>query len=275
MTAAVAIVTDSTAYLPGEAAVTLGVTVVPLRIAVDGDQSDEADIAHAPGDWSLITTSRPSPGSFATAYDQAARSSATAIVSVHVSGEMSGTIESAALAASGAAVPVHVVDSRTIGVGLGFVVIAAAEAAAAGAAPQDVAAAAASRSRRTYSLFYVDTLDHLRRGGRIGAAASLTGSALTVKPLLHITDGRIAPLEKVRTSARGLARLEELAVELAAGQPVDIVVQHVMAPGRAESLADRLRARMPGLRELHVAEVGPIIGAHAGPGALGVVISHP
>jgi DegV family protein with EDD domain len=273
MTAAVAIVTDSTAYLPDEVIAAHGITVVPLRIAVDGEIRDETDVARTPRDWPLVTTSRPAPKSFARAYAEAASSGATAIVSVHLSGEMSGTLDSAALAAKDASIPVRVVDSRSIGMGLGFVVLAVAEAASTGADADEVAKAAARRIGETRSLFYVDTLEHLRRGGRIGGAASLVGSALMIKPLLHIADGRIAPLEKVRTSARALARLEELAVEFAADRPVDIAVQHVASSTRADALAEHLRERVPDLHELHVGEVGPVIGAHAGPGTLGVVVS--
>ncbi|MFB9838566.1 DegV family protein, partial [Actinoallomurus acaciae] len=137
----------------------------------------------------------------------------------------------------------------------------------------EVANAAMRRVRATRSLFYVDTLEHLWRGGRIGAAASLLGSALMIKPLLRITGGRIAPLEKVRTTSRALARLEELAVELAADREVDVAVQHVAASSRAAALAARLRERIPRLFELYVGEAGPVVGAHVGPGMLGVVVS--
>jgi fatty acid kinase fatty acid binding subunit len=132
-----------------------------------------------------------------------------------------------------------------------------------------------TRALAARSLFYVDTLEHLRRGGRIGAAAGLLGSALMVKPLLHIVDGRVAPLEKVRTTSRALARLEDLAVQQAADGVVDLAVQHMAAASRAAALAARLRERIPEVRDVYVGEVGPVIGAHAGPGMLGVVIAPP
>ena len=125
----------------------------------------------------------------------------------------------------------------------------------------------------TSLVFYVDTLEHLRRGGRIGAAAALLGTALAVKPLLHVADGRIAPLEKVRTASKALARLEALAVERAGEDAVDLAVHHLAAAEKAEELAGRLRARVPGLQELHTSEVGAVVGAHVGPGLLGVVVS--
>ncbi|MCO5992434.1 DegV family protein [Actinoallomurus rhizosphaericola] len=279
MTAPVAVVTDSTAYLPDELVAAHGVTVVPLQVGVGGETFEEGG-RHTAGeagqgfrDWRPVTTSRPSPGSFAAAYRQAAETGATGAVSVHLSAEMSGTVESARLAAREAPIPVRVVDSRSLGMGLGFSVLAAARAAVGGGDLDAVADAAVRRIRATRSLFYVDTLEHLRRGGRIGAAATLLGSALMIKPLLRIVDGRIAPLEKVRTTSRALARLEELAVELADDRPVDIAVQHLAAPVRAAALAGHLRERVPELHDLYVGEVGPVIGAHVGPGMLGVVVS--
>ena len=125
----------------------------------------------------------------------------------------------------------------------------------------------------TSSFFYVDTLEHLRRGGRIGAAQALLGNALAVKPLLHLRDGRVEPLERVRTAARAIARLEELALEAASGREVDIAVHHLASADRAEVLAEALRSRTEHLRELLVSEIGAVVGAHVGPGMLGVVVA--
>ncbi|MBC6463412.1 DegV family protein [Actinomadura sp. HBU206391] len=279
MGAAVAIVTDSTAYLPVELADRHGLTVVPLQVSVGGSVSEEgvditaAETARALSQWHPVTTSRPSPLRFAHAYETAAQSGAAGVVSVHLSAAMSGTVEAALLAAKDAAVPVVVVDSGTIGMGLGFAALSAAAAARRGASIDEVAAVARSRAERSRSLFYVDTLEHLRRGGRLGAAATLLGSALMVKPLLMIADGRIEPLEKVRTLSRALSRMEDLAVEFAGERDVDVAVQHLAAQTRADALAARLRERIPNLEELHVGQVGPVIGAHAGPGMVGVVVA--
>ncbi|MCW2912492.1 MAG: domain protein DegV family [Actinomycetia bacterium] len=279
MGAAVAIVTDSTAYLPPGLAERHDVAVVPLQITVGGTVREEGvditgvEAARALRDWNPVTTSRPSPKRFSDAYKAAAGAGASAIVSVHLSGAMSGTVEAARLAAEAAPVPVRVVDTRTIGMGLGFAALSAAATALAGGSLDEVAAAATERAKICRSLFYVATLEHLRRGGRIGAAASLLGSALMVKPLLRIEDGRISPLEKVRTASRALARLEELAVEAAGTRPVDIAVQHLAAAARAEALAARLREKIPHLVDVYVGEVGPVIGAHVGPGMLGVVVA--
>lgn len=137
----------------------------------------------------------------------------------------------------------------------------------------EVAAAAARRSERLRSLFCLASLDHLRHGGRIGGSA-LLGTTLSVKPLMHIVDGQIIPFEKARTMARAVARLEQLAVEFAAGRaPVDVAVQHLANGERAAQLAQGLRARIPGLRTLYIAEVGAVIAVHTGPDMLGVAVA--
>jgi DegV family protein with EDD domain len=177
------------------------------------------------------------------------------------------------MGARDAPIPVRVVDSRSLGMGLGFAVVTAAELAATGASRDEVAAAAEKRVAAATAVFYVDTLEYLRRGGRIGAAAAFLGSALAIKPLLHLVDGHIEPLEKVRTSARAIARLEELAVERAGEGPVDVAVHHLANADRAAALAERLRNRLPDLCHLHVSEVGAVVGAHVGPGMLAVVVS--
>jgi DegV family protein with EDD domain len=120
--------------------------------------------------------------------------------------------------------------------------------------------------------FCVETLDHLRRGGRIGAAAALVGTALAVKPLLHVDDGRIVPLEKVRTMGRAIARLVDLAASAAGSGPVGLAVHHLAAPERAAELATMLDDRVPGSTGCLISEVGAVIGAHTGPGVLGVVV---
>jgi DegV family protein with EDD domain len=136
-----------------------------------------------------------------------------------------------------------------------------------------VAEAARRRAAASTAVFYVDTLEHLRRGGRIGAAAAFVGSALAVKPLLQMVDGHIEPLEKVRTAAKAIARLEEVAVAAAGSRPVDVAVHHLAGAERAEALSDRLRRRVTGLDQLVVSEVGAVVGAHVGPGMLAVVVA--
>jgi DegV family protein with EDD domain len=230
-------------------------------------------VADALRQWRPVSTSRPSPAAFVEAYTQAAEAGADGVVSVHLSGEMSGTVGSAEIAAKESPIPVRVVDSRSIGMAQGFAALTGAEAAAAGAGHDEVERAVEERCASTSAFFYVDTLEYLRRGGRIGAAAAFVGSALAVKPLLHLVDGRIAPLEKVRTASRALARLEELAVERAGDLEVDVAVQHLATPARAAQLAAQLQPRLPGLRQLVVSEVGAVVGAHVGPGMLAVAVA--
>ncbi|MFC4584656.1 DegV family protein [Sphaerisporangium corydalis] len=279
MSQAVAVVTDSTAYLDPAETGRLGVMVIPLQVVVGGRtlddvaQIDAEGVAAALRDWSPVSTSRPAPQRFADAYELAAARGATGVVSVHLSGAMSGTVDSARVAAEDALIPVDVVDSGSLAMGLGFPVLAAARAAREGGTLTDVAALARDLAARTRSFFYVDTLEHLRRGGRIGAAATLLGSALSIKPLLHIDDGAISPLEKVRTAGRALARLEELAVRAAGDGPADVAVHHLAAPGRARTLADHLAKRIPALVSLRVVEVGAVVGVHVGPGMLGITVA--
>jgi DegV family protein with EDD domain len=275
----VAVVTDSTSYLPSALVADLAIEVVPLQVVIGGTAYGEGGgtssdtVAEALRSWTPVTTSRPGPAAFAEAYGRAAERGCDGVVSVHLSSRMSGTVESAGLAAKESPVLTEVVDSRSLGMGLGFAVLAAARAASSGATVDEVAEAARARAESSTVVFYVDTLEHLRRGGRIGAASALLGSALAVKPLLHLVDGQIQPLEKVRTSARAISRLEELAVERARDAPVDVAVHHLANADRAGALAERLRARLPGIDEMVVSEVGAVVGAHVGPGMLAVVVS--
>ncbi|MFG2297064.1 DegV family protein [Streptomyces sp. NPDC048603] len=275
----VAIITDSTAYLPHQAMARHGITAVPLTVVlggealVEGTEISARSLALALQKRRPVTTSRPSPEDFVRAYRAAAEDGATGIVSLHLSAEFSGTYDAAVVAARTAPVPVRVVDTGMVAMALGFCALAAAETAEAGGTADEAVAAAEKRASGMSAFFYVDTLDYLRRGGRIGAAQALLGSALAVKPLLQLDGGRIEMLEKVRTASKAIARLEDLAVERAGSGGVDIAVHHLAAPERAEKLAERLRERVPGLAELHVSEVGAVIGAHTGPGLLATVIS--
>jgi DegV family protein with EDD domain len=277
----VAVVTDSTAYLPSELTEGYGIHVVPLYVVLPGRSGREGldvspdDVARAlKVRGQTVSTSRPTPGDFVAAYRAALDAGADGIVSIHLSGELSSTSDAARLAASQIGEHlVTVVDSRSAAMGCGFAVLAAARSAAAGADAADVAESARRTAHETTTFFVVDTLEHLRRGGRIGAAAAVLGSALSVKPVLHVKDGRVVPLEKVRTGGRAMTRLVQRSVETAGEGPVSVAVHHLAAPERAERLAEELRARLPALRELHVSELGAAIGAHVGPGSVGVVIA--
>ncbi|QWF20725.1 DegV family protein [Nocardioides sp. LMS-CY] len=279
----VTIVTDSTASLPAGLAAERGIVVVPLQVVIGAEVLDEGPdgatpelVAAALKEWKPVSTSRPGPATLLEVYEQAARDGATEIVSVHLSGDMSGTFESAQLAARDASVRVVPIDTRQVGFATGFAALAAADAVDAGATADEAAEAARARAAASSSLFYVDTLEYLRRGGRIGAAAALLGGALAVKPLLHIEDGKVASLERVRTSARALGRLEELAVQRAGEQAVDVCVAHLANPDRAgqlsERLAERLAANLEG-REVWCGELGAVLGAHVGPGMIAVCVA--
>jgi DegV family protein with EDD domain len=275
----VVLVTDSTAYLPEGFAERRAIRTVPLHVSVDdrcwldGVDFGPGELAAALGEHRRVTTSRPTPAELAEVYRAALADGADAIVSVHLSRELSGTWEAARLAAEEVdAARIRVVDSRSTGMGLGFAVLRAADVAAGGADLPEVFAAATSAAASTRTLFCLETLDHLRRGGRIGPAAALLGTALAVKPLLHVDDGRIVPLEKVRTIGRAMSRLVDLAAELAGTSRVGLAVHHLAAPERAAELATRLNERLPSADGCLISEVGAVIGAHTGPGVLGVVV---
>jgi DegV family protein with EDD domain len=277
----VAVITDSTAYLPADLVEGYGIHVVPLYVVLAGRSGREGldigpdDVARVLGTrGQTVSTSRPTPGDFVAAYRLALDEGAEKLVSVHLSSELSGTWDAARLAASQVGEHiVSVVDSRSAAMGNGFAVLAAARSAAAGADVATVARTARDMAAATRTFFVVDTLEHLRRGGRIGAAASVLGSALAIKPVLHVLDGRVVPLEKVRTTARAMHRLVQRAVEAAGDGAVSVAVHHLAAPEKADRLAAELRERLPSLRELHVSELGAAIGAHVGPGAFGVVVA--
>jgi DegV family protein with EDD domain len=275
----VAVVTDSTSCLSAEALGRLGVSVVPLRVTVgsrtvvDGVSVSSSDVARALRAKVAVSTSRPTPAEFAARYQELLDSGASHVVSVHLSAALSGTWESAVLAAQD--FPhgvVRVVDSRSTAMGLGFPVLAAARCAADGGSAAEVQGAATATVDATRTFFYVDTLEYLRRGGRIGTAAALFATTLSVKPLLQLVEGQIVALEKVRTSTKALARLVELTVRAAGRDSVDLAVHHMAAAERAASVEAQIRAQVPRLGESQVTELGPVIGAHLGPGVVGVVI---
>jgi DegV family protein with EDD domain len=282
MSGPVVVVTDSTAYLPPSVGDELGIVVVPLQVLLDGKSYAEGieiggdRVAGALRADQSVTTSRPTPQAFVDVYARLRDQGASAILSVHLSGDISGTVDSARLAAAQIATPefsVDVVDSRSLGMGLGFGVIAAARLAAAGGTAAELARVAARRSLNSSIYMYVDTLEYLRRGGRIGAAQAWVGSALTIKPVLYLADGRLEPLERVRTTARAITRLVEVAAADTKDVEVEVAVHHLAAPERAEDVARRLRELVPSLEEVLVSEVGAVVGAHVGPGAVGIVVS--
>ncbi len=277
----VAVVADSTCYLPAGWAADLSISIVPVQVIVGGQAYDETEdaqaqrVAEALTDWQPVTTSRPSPLRFLEAYRAAKDAGAVGIVVATLSASMSATYESALLAAKECDIPVRVVDSRSIAMGLGFAAASGARVARAGGGIDRVADVIERRATASSVFFYVDTLEYLRRGGRVSAARAAVGHALQVKPLLRVDDGSVARLEQVRTAGRALGRLEDLAVaaaEQSSEAGADIAVQHLGAAERAGALAARLRDRLPGATVVE-GVVGGVVGAHVGPGMVAVVVA--
>ena len=283
----IVVVTDSTSTVPDQVARTRGVQVVPLQVVIGDDVYDEGDpevsperLAAALREKRPVSTSRPAPTVFAELYQRLADEGATEIVSIHLSAEVSGTFESALVGSRGAPIPVTCVDTRQVGVATGYAVESALDVIAAGGTAASAAEAARARAAAATSLFYVHTLEYLRRGGRVGAAAAVFGGALAVKPLLGIVDGVIAPQAKVRTAAKAIARLEALALEAAGDGPVEACVAHLAAEDRAHAMAERLVEQLgdrlvPGRtgEPVRCVELGGVLGAHVGPGMQAICIA--
>ncbi len=271
---AVAIVSDSTCDLPPSLAGTRGVTIVPLTLNFEGHSLlDGVDITptefyrRLPHAASHPTTSQPSPGRFAEAYESLL-TSYDAVVSLHISQKLSGTFESAQQAAEMTDPSrVHVVDTEVVSMSLGLMTLAAASMAAGGASAKAIVDKVETMRGEVHTYFSVATLEFLRRSGRIGAASALLGSVLQVKPVLAIRDGQVTPLERVRTFDRALNRVAELARGVDRGHGVCAIVGHASAEDQAERLARELE---PIADSLLIQPLGPVVGAHAGPGVVGV-----
>jgi DegV family protein with EDD domain len=286
----VVVVTDSSAGAGAGGEDSIGVSIVPLRVLAGAAAADDDGpsgqlspaIAAAADRGERLTTARPAPEDFAAVYRLAASAGVPAVVSVHLAAELSGTIGSARLAAAGAAVPVQVVDSRTIGAGLGFVVAAASRAARAGRPAAEVARAATGRAQRTVSFFALDTEEHLRAGGRLGRLSAgpagpgpVARGLLASRPLLRIADGAITILERVRTRAAARDRLIELAAEAAAALPggCQLGVQFLGRRDEATQLQGQLTAAIPATGRCPVLRASTAILAHTGPGLLSVIVT--
>ena len=278
MTRTVGVVTDSTSYLPTELAAEKGILKVPVAVIVGGKPYNEgvdittAEVAQALREWQPVTTSRPTPAEMLKAYVQAAEQGYSSVVSVHLSSKLSGTYESAVIAAREAPIPVTVVDSQTIAMALGFAAISGAEAAEDGGNAEEVARIVQGRAKASSVYFYVDTLEYLRRGGRVSAFSAAIGNMLRVKPILNVQDGSVEFLEKTRTAAKATQRIADLALEAAGGQPVDFAVQQLDAEERARMLGEALERGSEHSSILH-SEIGAVVGTHGGPGLCAVVVA--
>ena len=275
----VAIVADTTAYLPPELIQSNGVRLVSLYVNWEDSSEREADMPNFNDFYQrlrttdrLPTTSQPSIGDFLDVYKPLVEEGLE-VVSIHISGGISGTVESARqakeqLAADTSADRVTVFDSESAAGGMGLVVLAGARAAAAGASSEEVLERIRTTREQLKMWFAVDTLEYLRRGGRIGAASAWLGSALKIKPILTL-EQQITPIERVRTGAKALKRMVEYAQQLHTDGAHAWVVQHIQAPAEAEHLAGEVQQIM-GRPPAFVSEIGPVLGTHVGPGLLGV-----
>ncbi len=271
----VVVVTDSSARIPAEMLAELGIAVVALHILIDGrDLRDGVDDVPPDLYQRAASTAGASPAELAAAYRTAlAHSGGDGVVAVHLSAELSSTVGSAEHAAAQFDGLVRVVDSRSAAMGTGFAALAAARAARAGAALDGVAAAARDAAGRTQAFIVVQRLDNLRRSGRITAAASWLGTALALKPLLRIADGRLVPAQRVRTTSKAIAAMVEQVLDVVGEGRAALAVHHVDNPDGAADLAATLVAALPACGPVIVTELGPVLGVHLGAGALGVVVA--
>ena len=274
----VCVVSDSTADLPPGLAASHHIEVVPLRVLfgseayADGvDLTAEEFYRRLKLAKELPKTSQPSAGEFRAVYERLARDGRS-VISIHISSKLSGTVASAE--AARAMLPgadISVVDGLSASLGTGLLALRAAREAAAGRPKGEIVRLIEGLVQRLRVLFVVDTLEYLHKGGRIGGATALLGGLLSFKPILAIRDGRVEPLERVRTKPKAVERLIDLVAEDAApGSQLNVGVLHGQAPGEADLLASRVQHRFA-CHELIVGEVGSVIATHAGPGVVGLV----
>ncbi len=275
----IAVVTDSTADLPADLAEERGIRVVPMSITFGREThisritiTDEDFYERLQAQPVLPTTSQPAPRWFEEAYLDALDDGCDGVVSIHLSGKLSGTVEQARRLAEQAPLPVEVVETGHVGGALALAVLAADRCADAGGALSEVVAAAQSTAAGTGMWILVDTLDYLRRGGRLTGAKALVGSVLKVKPILGVHDGVVEVVGRARTAARGIEELAAMAAAHVADQPAHAIVSHAMAPGRAEALWYSLEAAGLDLAAGLETRIGPVLGTHAGPGTVAVAV---
>jgi DegV family protein with EDD domain len=272
----VALVTDNSSGITEDLAARLGIRVVPVDVIVDGvvlPEGDSIDIAQAVRDGVKVTTSRSTPEAFAKAFESLASDGYEHVVVVTLSSKLSGTFDSALVAARTSPIAVNVCDSRSIGLGLGFPVINAARAAQTGASVDQVLEIVEKGITSSQVFFYVDSLEYLKRGGRISATSALLGTALSVKPIMTVADGEVILKEKVRTQGKALAELVRLAVDCAREcQPSLVGLQYFGDRSLVDQCAIKVLEELPGT-ELLISEVSPVVGVHAGPGLVGIIVS--
>ena len=268
------VVTDSSARLPADLVAEFGIRVVPLHVLVDGhdlrDGVDDfpADLYQRTG----VSTAGASPEELATVYRQALQDSDGAgVIAVHLSGALSSTVGAAEHAAAGFGGTVRVIDSKSAAMGTGFVALAAARAARDGLDVNGVAAQAESEIGRLRAYLVVQRLENLRRSGRIGTAASWLGTALALKPLLRLDDGKLVLAQRVRTTSKATAAMVEQVLEAVGEGRAALAVHHVDNHAGAAQVAATLASALPACGPAIVTDLGPVLGVHLGPGAVAVV----
>ena len=276
----VKVVADSTADIPEELAAELEITIVPCNVHFgletyrDGlELSKEEFYAKLKTSSTLPTTSAPAVGLFEATYKELA-SETDQILSIHAASALSAIYNSAHLGAEAVSgVEITLIDSGQVSMGLGWLAIAAARAAQEGQSLAQIVALVEDMMPRVRVFAALDTLEYLRKGGRVGKTVAALGTLLNIKPLVEVRDSAVLPLERVRTRRRSIQRLIELVAEL--GPLEELAVLHTNAPQEAQRLAEEISFLHP-LERILIAEVGVIIGTHAGPNALGVacVVAH-
>lgn len=270
------IVTDSTCDLPPEVVAEHKIAVVPLYINFgtqsyrDGvDLSRDQFYARLPQSHPSPTTSAPGTAAFVEIYQRLIAEGATGIVSIHIGSSLSNVFNVAQMAApSITAVPVRVIDGGQITLGTGFLAVHAARLAASGATLDEIVTAVQELASRTHSFAALDTLEYLRRGGRVNVVMFSVGTLLKMKPMLKMHLGKVVT-DRARTSSGAIDRLIDLALQLGPLESVALV--HAATPERLALLRSEVTARLPGVPIRMVGEVAPVIGAHVGPGAVGLV----
>lgn len=271
----VAIVTDSAACVPPALAQEYGIQIVPYQLVWDGQVYLDGQ-GLTPAEFyrrfrtsaTYPTTATPALGQFVTAFQRAAEQ-AEGVVAVLVAETLTSTVRLARQAAREISIPVRIVDSRTGATPEGFIALAAARAARKGASLEEVVAAAESYRERVGMFFAMETLEHLHRGGRVGKAASLLGARLRIQPVLTVADGIVQPVTITRSRQRALDRLVEETAQAVGTRPIRASVFHADVPDEAQQLAERVQREFHCL-EFWISEFTPVMGAHTGPGIIGI-----
>lgn len=271
---------DSLARIPDELAEQYHIHTIPLRVVFGQemlreqvDITDEEFIRRLKASRALPTTSQASPGEFIEKYREMAKEF-DSIIAVLLSSTLSGTMSAASQAAKMVeeeGLKVSVVDSRSAFMGTGMMALAGARAAAAGATHEEAVAAVEQLIPPMRVMLIVDTLEYLAKGGRIGGASAILGNMLQVKPILAFREGRIVPVERVRTKRKAIDRVVEIMAEEVDGKPYRAAIGHAAAPEEALALGKQIQERLPNFREFHMSTVGPIITTHTGPGTIGLI----